>query len=308
MTDDFGESVQRQIQRLIQLKWHNEEAEVAAKRISWFDDRGGVPSSKQPTPRDGYELLMLEYLGLTEDEVPVVSETETEIMWLSRNPCPTLEACRRLSLDTRDVCRSIYERSTQALLSQLDPHLRFLRSYDEIRPHALHCRETVVRVDFEKMMRVALDEAAISKAEGNKGYGAVVAVGNRIAAQAHDTAVTEGDPSLHAETTAIRRTVKELDDPNLRGAMLFSTCEPCPMCSSLAVWANVTSIVYGASIEETARAGRTRILVDSKTIVAQSPGTVEVIGGVLHDECVRLYEEGRHLQGSYAHVYRPASR
>jgi len=59
--------------------------------------------------------------------------------------------------------------------------------------------------------------------------------------------------------------------------ILFSTCEPCPMCSSLAVWANLTSIVYGVSIEETVQMGKSRIQVRAKEIVGQSPVMIEVI-------------------------------
>jgi len=61
------------------------------------------------------------------------------------------------------------------------------------------------------------------------------------------------------------------------------------MCSGLAVWANVTTIVYGSSIADTAAMGRTRIMVGSEEIAGRSPFTVEVIGGVLKEECDRLY-------------------
>jgi tRNA(Arg) A34 adenosine deaminase TadA len=211
------------------------------------------------------------------------------IEWLSTNPCPTLEACNLLKLDTRKVCRAAYEKSTQAFLSQLDPRLRFLRSYDEIRPYAHHCREMIVRIDFDAMMRLAIEEAKLSKQEGNKGYGAVVVWGNRILGKAHDTAATEKDPSLHAEVNAIRQAVHLLGDANLSGAVLFSTCEPCPMCSSLAVWSNLTTLVYGASIEETAKLGKGRILVTSREIVAKSPVAIEIIDGILENECMSLY-------------------
>jgi len=75
------------------------------------------------------------------------------------------------------------------------------------------------------------------------------------------------------------------------GCLLFSTCEPCPMCFSLAVWANLTGIVYGASIDETIRLGKSRIQISAKQIVDNSPTMVEVIGGILKDKCLRLYGE-----------------
>ena len=83
-------------------------------------------------------------------------------------------------------------------------------------------------------MRIAIEEAKNSRAEVNKGYGAVVVFQNTILGKAHDTVFTEKDPSLHAEVNAIRQAVDSFGDINLCGSILFSTCEPCPMCTSLA--------------------------------------------------------------------------
>jgi tRNA(Arg) A34 adenosine deaminase TadA len=290
MTNDFESKVRLQIERLKEYPYAALERQVAEKRIAWFKQNYPEYAIRiPPTPRGAYEMLFLDYMGLKEEELPIVTESEKEIEWLSLNPCPTLEACKALGQDTRQVCRAVYEKSTQALISQLDAQLRFLRSYDEIRPHADHCRERIVRVDFEAMMAIAIEEAKISRREGDKGYGAVVALGNRILGQAYDTAASEGDPSLHAEVNAIRQATRALGETNLSGAVLFSTCEPCPICSSLAVWANLTTIVYGISIQETAQMGKSRILVSAKEIVEKSPVVLDVIGGVLRNECKQLY-------------------
>ncbi len=61
------------------------------------------------------------------------------------------------------------------------------------------------------------------------------------------------------------------------------------MCASLAVWANVTSIIYGASIEETAQMGKARILIGARQVVEKSPVMVEVIGDVMGEACRALY-------------------
>ena len=290
MTDDFTSRVQRQIERLQHCSYRDIEAEVAQRRVAWFHQPDRIiVHLDRPTPRQAFELLFFDYMGLSPADLPIVSETKNEIVWQSANPCPTLEAVKALGLDTRTVCRAAYEKSTQAFVSQIDPQLRFLRSYEEIRPYAGHCRELIVRVDFEALMRLALEEARRSRQEGNQGYGAVVTLGQRILARAHDTAVTQHDPSLHAEVNAIRQAIQALGDDNLSGAILFSPCEPCPMCSSLAVWANLTTIVYGASIKETAALGKARIHVSANEIVGKSQVMIEVIGGVLRDECLAFY-------------------
>jgi len=271
------------------------ERETAARRLAWLDERGlsrpcGWPLPEVPVPpRRAFELLFFDYMGLAPRKLPVVEESNSRITWLSENPCPTLAACCGLGLDTRSVCRTIYEKPVQLFLSQLDPRLRFVRDYSTIRPYAPHCRESIVRLDLEQLMREAIAEALAAKAEGNKGYGALLVMGEHVVTRAHDSGVTDVDPSQHAELKAVRQAVTALGAADLCGSLLISTCEPCPMCAGLAIWANVTSIVYGASIADTAAMGRTRIMVGAAEIAERSPFTVEVIGGVLKQECDGLY-------------------
>ena len=291
----FEQRVAAHIERLEAGDLRAVEKRVAQKRLDWLTKRHldrppGWPLPTEPvSPRRAFELLFVEYMGLSPEELPVVEESDSRITWISQNPCPTLDACCHLGLDTRSVCRSIYEKPVQVFLSQLDPRLRFVRDYSALRPHAPHCREGIVRIDLEGLMREAIESAWAAKAAGNKGYAAAVVMGDRVVARANDTICTDSDPSQHGELRAIREAAAALGTPDLCGALLLSTCEPCPMCSGLAVWANVTTIVYGSSIPDTAAMGRTRIMVGAGEIAGRSPFTVEVIGGVLKEECDRLY-------------------
>lgn len=285
----FTQEVSAQRHRLQQLSLSDLERQVAAKRIKWL--RENVEPPVRPVAAGKvFKALFFQYMGLRTEDLQIVTESPDAISWRSLNACPTLDACCELGLDSRTVCRRAYEKSTQVFASYFDPSLRFIRDYDKIRPHADHCLESLVRVDFDQMMSVAIEEAWLSRRSGNKGYGAVVVLGNEIVARAHDTATQDRDPSLHAELLAIRSAVKRRGDPDLTGAMLFSTCEPCPMCSSLAVWANVTTIAFGASIEATAALGKSRILMSTQEIIARAPAMVEVLPGVLEAECMQLYE------------------
>lgn len=286
--DEFNRKVHQQIERLKTHTCREIEAAVAQKRITWVRRNLSPAGMGVVTPRRAFELLFFEYMGLQSNDLPIVSEDETQITWRSLNPCPTLEACRQLDLDTRRVCRDAYEKSTQAFLSELDPQLRFLRSYSEIRPYADYCLERIVRLDFAGLMRIAIEEAEISLQEGNHGYGAVAVLGEQMLARAHDTVFTAGDASLHAEVNALRLAMQRLGEINLSGVVLISTCEPCPMCSSLAVWSNVSAIIYGAGIAETAARGKARILIGANDVVSASPVRIEVIGGVLKEQCLLL--------------------
>ena len=286
----FQNKVNRNIRLFLEFSHRELERQVAHKRVTWLDREFGDKIHLMPrTPRGAYELFFFNYLKISREEVPIVSESDDEIVWRSWNRCSTLEACQAMALDTRILCRSVFEKSTQAVVSRLDPRLRFHRNYRDIRPYADYCEERIVRIDFDHVMDLAIQEAEKSRSEGNKGYGAVLMFADEVIAQAHDTAATEGDPSQHAEVNVIRQAVQTMGDTDLCGCVLFSTCEPCPMCVSLAVWANVTTIVYGASIEETVRLGKSRIRVGAKEIVEKSPGWFEVIGGIQKERCLDLY-------------------
>lgn len=71
-------------------------------------------------------------------------------------------------------------------------------------------------------------------------------------AQAHDTVMKMCDPTNHAEINAIRDAARELRRLSLRGCTLYSTCEPCPMCISACIWAEIDMVVFGASTIEDA--------------------------------------------------------
>ncbi len=159
----FQEQITAQVDRLKTKSLRVIEEETITKRIAWCDrhlSMGSTPAaSASPSPRDAFEALFFQYMGLDPKDIPVLHEDANEITWSSQNPCSTLEACKQLGLDTRIVCRGAYEKSTQAFISRLDPQLRFLRHYREIRPYAHHCLERIVRVPFEKRMRLAIEEA-----------------------------------------------------------------------------------------------------------------------------------------------------
>lgn len=81
--------------------------EVLQKRLAWWEANHESLNPAGPLPRQAYTLLLLVYMGLDPREVPVVYEDERTIIWRSANLCPTLEACRRLGLDTRASAHSI---------------------------------------------------------------------------------------------------------------------------------------------------------------------------------------------------------
>jgi tRNA(Arg) A34 adenosine deaminase TadA len=98
----------------------------------------------------------------------------------------------------------------------------------------------------------------------------------------------EFDPSAHAEVRAIRLATKRLKQLSLKGYTLYTTCEPCPMCMSTALWAGVDRVIYGATIED-ANHHFDQIQIPATEIAERSDMSCIVEGPLLRDECYALF-------------------
>ncbi|MDB5047280.1 MAG: cytosine/adenosine deaminase [Fibrobacteres bacterium] len=91
---------------------------------------------------------------------------------------------------------------------------------------------------------------------GNGGpFGAVVAKDGRIVGQGNNQVLSDSDPTAHAEVVAIRNACKALGSFQLDGCVLYTSCEPCPMCLAAAYWARVDRIVFANSRRDAAKIG-----------------------------------------------------
>ncbi len=143
-------------------------------------------------------------------------------------------------------------------------------------------------IELKNYMNTAIEEAKISLREGNNGFGAVIIHEKTIIASAHDTEESDNDPTSHAEINAIKIASQRIGK-NLENCILISTHEPCPMCATAIVWANINTVVYGYSIEDSMRQGRRRIDIGCKEIFAKANKNVEIIEKVQYEECSYLY-------------------
>lgn len=90
---------------------------------------------------------------------------------------------------------------------------------------------------------------------GGRPFGAVIVQNGKVLASAANTVLADDDPTAHAELTAIREACAAVKNTQLTDAVLYSSCEPCPMCLAAALWAGVKEIVYGASRDAATRVG-----------------------------------------------------
>ncbi|GAA1309220.1 MAG: nucleoside deaminase [Brachybacterium tyrofermentans] len=101
----------------------------------------------------------------------------------------------------------------------------------------------------------AIDLAAANVAEGGGPFGAVLLTADGRGFDGVNRVTADHDPTAHAEVLAIRAACTELGTHELPGAVLYASCEPCPMCLASALWARIDTVVFAADREDAAQAG-----------------------------------------------------
>ena len=119
---------------------------------------------------------------------------------------------------------------------------------------------------------------AVESAAGTGGpFGAVVALDGRVIGRGTNRVVADADPTLHAEVVAIREACRALGTHDLTGAVLYASCEPCPMCFGAAWWARVARIVHAASRADAAGAGFDDAAIYSEVALPAEQRTLETV-------------------------------
>ncbi|MFA6052758.1 MAG: nucleoside deaminase [Methylobacter sp.] len=107
----------------------------------------------------------------------------------------------------------------------------------------------------EKFLQQAIDLAVENASSGQGGpYGAIIVKDNQLLAASGNRVTSNIDPTAHAEVMAIRLACKKLNDFQLHGCILYSSCEPCPMCLGAIYWARLKKVFFACSRHDAAAA------------------------------------------------------
>lgn len=106
---------------------------------------------------------------------------------------------------------------------------------------------------MNEFMEIAIEEA-LSGMKSNAGgpFGAVIVRNGEIISRAHNEVVKTNDPTAHAEVTAIRKASSALGKFDLSDCVIYSSCEPCPMCFAAIHWAKIKKLYYGSTRQDAA--------------------------------------------------------
>lgn len=155
----------------------------------------------------------------------------------------------------------------------------------------------------EQYMQKAIEIAKEAEASGGAAIGAIMVKDGKIIAKGLSNPWGKRDPSNHGEIDCIRNTAKENDLMDMQGCTLYGTLEPCSMCVGAALWAGVDKLVFGAYAEDVAgndyeydNYSSEVLAKTSRKAANPSRGKIEIIGGVLREECRELLKDHKEWQ------------
>ena len=141
----------------------------------------------------------------------------------------------------------------------------------------------------ERLVRQAIELARCARQAGNHPFGALLALNGAVLLTAQNTIATDRDPTAHAESNLIAAAIRTLTPDQIRRSVLYSSCEPCAMCTGKMYWAGVRSVVYALPSEQLAALAARDFVIPCRELFSRSRENVQVIGPVLVDEAREVH-------------------
>ena len=149
--------------------------------------------------------------------------------------------------------------------------------------------ETIIK--DEVFMQEAIRLSKLAVLHGNEPFGAVLVKDGEIVYTNENQIMTQQDPTFHAEIGLIRRFCMETGQKDLRGYTLYSSCEPCFMCSGAMVWVKLGRLVYGASNIDLERILGNKGCNCSEIVFNNSFWRPQITESVLREESLAVLKE-----------------
>ena len=141
------------------------------------------------------------------------------------------------------------------------------------------------------LMQLAIEKCRQGIAAGQSPFGCAIERNGKVISCSHNTVVMTTDITAHAEVNAIREGCREIGDIFLDGAIVATTCEPCPMCMSALHWARVDTVFYGATIHDAESAGFNELQLPAAKLLEIGGSKLKLVPQLLPEECKKLFAE-----------------
>lgn len=142
----------------------------------------------------------------------------------------------------------------------------------------------------KNFMLEAIKEAEIGKSAGNLPFGSVVIFNNEIISKRHAEDIETGDITRHAELLAIQEACGGLSKEDLSKCTIYSTNEPCIMCTGAILNSGILKVVIGVSRGDMPNNFKLKN-INFGDLIVNSPEEIKVTRGILKDKIISLFDE-----------------
>lgn len=142
----------------------------------------------------------------------------------------------------------------------------------------------------EQYMKRAIELSQLNMEKGVGGpFGAVIVKDGKIIGEGWNKVTSKNDPTAHAEVEAIRQACQNIQNFDLSGCEIYTSCEPCPMCLSAIYWARLNRIYYANTKKDAAK-----IQFDDDFIYQEIPKAIETrkipMKQIMREEAMRVFQ------------------
>ena len=140
-----------------------------------------------------------------------------------------------------------------------------------------------------EFMKRAIELSIESVNKKGGPFGCVIVKDDKIISEGFNKVTSTNDPTAHGEIVAIRQACKNLNDFNLKGCELYSTCEPCPMCLSAIYWARIDKIYYANTRDDAQKINFDDSLIYSELLTNVKKRKIPMFQ-MMRDEALKAFE------------------
>ena len=152
----------------------------------------------------------------------------------------------------------------------------------------------------EDFMRQAIELAVDNVKCGGGPFGAVIVRDGKVVATGVNRVTANNDPTAHAEVSAIRAACTKLGTFDLSGCVIYTSCEPCPMCLGAIYWAHIDKIYYGANQHDAAAVDFDDSFI-YRELELKPADRNKPVENILHDEALAPFSLWREKEDKIAY-------
>ena len=150
---------------------------------------------------------------------------------------------------------------------------------------------------MNKYMKLAKQNAenGINRREGGPFGAVIIDKEGNVISNGNNQVIKNNDPTAHAEIVAIREACEKLHTYNLSDYILYTSCEPCPMCLSAIIWANIKEVYYACTKEDAGEIGFRDDMI-YEYLKGNNKDLIQ-LKEMDREECLKTFEEYKNQNG-----------